>query len=141
MLNSLRFLILAATLLLGACTAPQPESFPDHKFSTIQRRVLDVSCAATCHQTGNAMVFGQLDLSAGHAYAAMVNVAAKNVGAVQDGLLRVKPGDADHSLLFIKIAGHTPIAYGTPMPQSGVPMSPAAIEAVRAWIADGAKND
>lgn len=87
------------------------------------------------------MISGQLDLSVGHSYAALVNVAAKNVGAIQDNLMRVKPGDAEHSLLYIKIAGHTPIAYGTPMPQSGLPVSPETLAAVRDWINDGAKDD
>ena len=132
--------LLVLTLALVACTQPEA-AFPDHKFSTIQHRVFDISCAAACHQTSNAMVSGQLDLSADHAYASLVNVAAKNVGAVQDGLMRVKPGDPDHSLLYIKIAGHTPVAYGTPMPQSGIALSAAAVDAIRAWIQDGAPNN
>ncbi len=110
--------------------------------TSIQTRVFNVSCSiAGCHQTASAATAGHLDLSAGSSYGDLVNVPALDAGAMMDGLLRVKPGDPANSLLFIKIAGHTPVAYGTPMPQTGPALSADVVETIREWIADGAKND
>jgi hypothetical protein len=54
------------------------------------------------------------------------------------GLLRVTPGDATVSLLYLKIRGGTAAPCGNAMPR-GLPTLPAAdIEAIRAWIAAGA---
>jgi hypothetical protein len=111
------------------------------KLSSIQEKVFTLTCAtAGCHTTAGDQL-SQLDLSAGNSFKSLVNVAARNSGAVDDKLLRVKPGDPDHSLLVIKIAGHTPVGYGTPMPQSGAPVSAEDVSAIRTWITNGALDN
>jgi hypothetical protein len=54
-------------------------------------------------------------------------------------VLRVAPGDASASLLYIKLALPTENdpRYGTAMPPTGL-VCPSALDAVRAWIDDGA---
>lgn len=70
-----------------------------------------------------------------------------------NGMLLVKPGDPENSLLFQKISAiaadpgctqtpTSPCQYGQHMPNvSGETLPPGYIEAVREWIANGAPNN
>ncbi|MDB4928771.1 MAG: hypothetical protein JWM10_1255 [Myxococcaceae bacterium] len=64
--------------------------------------------------------------------------AAMGASCGSSGLLRVTPGNATASLLYLKIRGGTAPPCGNAMPR-GLPTLPAAdIETIRAWIAAGA---
>lgn len=65
----------------------------------------------------------------------LVNVASSHGG------MRVLPGDPDASVLIQKLADDVPAALGAPMPLNYAMPTPAEVEAVRQWIAAGAKND
>jgi hypothetical protein len=87
---------------------------------------------------------GSLNMSSeALAYANLVGAAGAGTAAMgtacgSSGLLRVTPGDALASLLYLKIRGGTAPPCGNAMPR-GLPTLPAAdIEAIRAWIAAGA---
>lgn len=63
---------------------------------------------------------------------------ATNVDGDAGGLLlRVAPGKADASMLFIKLAPPTDPRFGVAMPP-GKTLCPAAIDAVQSWIDNGA---
>lgn len=69
-------------------------------------------------------------------------VVAQNVQGSLEGGLRVVPGDADASLLFIKFAmpGASDPAYGEAMPPDVAPC-PQAIDTLQAWINQGAPEN
>jgi len=55
-------------------------------------------------------------------------------------MLRVKPGDPDDSYVVLKLQGD-PRIVGERMPFGGPYLSASDIQAVRDWIAAGAKDD
>ena len=62
------------------------------------------------------------------------------LSTVQTGMMRVLPGDADHSYLLVAIGGAsgTP-PEGTVMPWGGLPMlCTEEIDAIRRWVNAGA---
>lgn len=119
-------------VLLGGCGL-------DPKLSVIDERVFVPRCAtAGCHDDGSKV--GQLVFGPGRTYGQLVGVPAKNVGAMDDGLLRVKPGDADASFLLTKVRDHVPVRYGVRMPPND-PLTDDEIAAIEAWINAGAPND
>src|SRR5262249_8068868 len=61
-------------------------------------------------------------------------------GAKAANLLRVAPGDPDHSFLMLKIEGHLGPNEGVPMPLVGGPLPASDIDTVRRWIAAGASD-
>ena len=92
---------------------------------------------AGCHDGTTTVLPGVQNLTAGNAYASIVNVTS-----LEDATLkRVKPFDADNSYLVRKLEG-TGIAPGTvQMPKGGPYLTVTQIDEVRAWVAAGAKND
>ncbi len=125
----------------GAVPGQSGSGAADGKLSfakDIFERVIRLRCA-NCHN--DAPSFGGLALvpGAATAYANLVGVPAGSEATYQcrdSGLLRVKPGDPEHSLLYLKLT----------MPSCGSKMPPAAfgqvteeqVSLVRQWIADGA---
>jgi hypothetical protein len=100
--------------------------------------ILTANCALSGCHAGSAPVLGQ-NLSAGLAYASIVNVAAQEA----PGFFRVRPSFPDSSYLVHKIEG-TPEqlgGVGARMPLGASPLSGAAIATIRAWIAAGAPNN
>lgn len=118
-------------------------STSDASFALIQSRIFDTSCAISgCHASKNDDTFIQhgLLLTGSQSYSSLVDVAPTNANAVKDGLMRVKSGDADKSLLFHKLmtSGHHSQSYGSPMPL-GLPLLKAGqVEFIRQWIEAGA---
>jgi uncharacterized membrane protein len=100
--------------------------------------VIRARCAS-CHT--DAPSFGGLTFSpdAATAYANLVGVPAGAAEANQckaSGLMRVQPGDPEHSLIYTKLT--KPIC-GKQMPPAAFPQATAAqVEIIRKWIADGA---
>jgi uncharacterized membrane protein len=102
-------------------------------------KVIRTKCSA-CHN--DAPSFGGLAFFPGGAATAYANLVSIPAGAAEanqcrgSGLVRVKPGDPEHSLMYLKLT----------MPPCGSKMPPAAfsqptpeqVELVRQWIVDGA---
>jgi hypothetical protein len=90
------------------------------------------SCAiAACH--GGTFVSNNLHLDAALAYDDIVGAPAF-VGA----FLRVKPGDPDQSLIYLKVALAAPPGGGQRMPQGRPQLTAQEIAGLRAWIEAGA---
>ena len=118
----------------GSPTSPTPPA-PDGllpRLSSIQRIVFNPSCIE--HHGDHATEAG-LDLTAGNAYANLVNVRS-----VQVALNRVTPGDAENSYLIHKIDGRAGIV-GDRMPTNGPFLTTAQINVIKQWINDGARNN
>jgi hypothetical protein len=104
--------------------------------------ITPVSCGGPlCHTlTAGGFTLGTSD----QLYGELVNAKASGKFCGPNGpdggtsLDRVKPGDPDNSLLYLKLAQRPPC--GDPMPSTG-PLDAAKIEIVRSWIAAGAKKD
>jgi hypothetical protein len=106
-------------------------------FASQLQPILTASCASSqCHDTTSPAA--GLPLTAGTAYAAMVNVpAAAPCGSYK----LVAPGDPDRSLLLFKLQGTGPCFSGGLMPKGAPALSPAQIQRFRDWIAHGALNN
>ena len=103
----------------------------------IQTKIIDSTCSTpSCHGDGSAS--GSLDLSDGAAYANLVGVPPANEAARAAGLLRVSPGDPEHSYLLSKLEGTLAPGQGARMPLIGPPLPAALIDTIRRWIAAGA---
>jgi hypothetical protein len=95
------------------------------------------SCRSRCHVMGYSM----LNMATREAaYAALVDQDSnpRNVECAPLGLKRVKPGDPDQSLLYLKLAILPPC--GQQMPPGGL-IRAELREEVRQWILNGAKDD
>ena len=113
-------------------TGPPPGVGPT--LAAIQTSIFTPQCAfAGCHAGPGAQQ--GLDLSAGTTYAHTVGVASVELITFD----RVAPGNAADSYLYMKIAGD-PRIIGDRMPLGGT-LTADQIDAVRAWIDAGARND
>jgi hypothetical protein len=112
---------------------------------------------SNCHAGAAVSSSGALDLS-GDAFAALVNVPAENATAKSSGLLRVRPGDPEHSFLYLKLTlsypGASPSQQGL-SPRNGgrctgmcdrmpagvaqPPLDALLVQTIRNWIAAGAQ--
>jgi hypothetical protein len=127
----------------------------DASFGSIFGEMLstDQSCGTghrlNCHSTSGASPGGTgngLDFSEGGAFAykQLVNVPAVNLAGNVHPILRVVPGDASASFLYIKLTLMTSVdnAYGAGMPiDNPGSVCPAALEAVKTWIEQGAPQN
>ena len=103
----------------------------------IQTQIIDSACSTpSCHGDGSAS--GSLDLTDGAAYANLVGVPPANEAARAAGLLRVAPGDPDHSYVLLKLEGTLTPGEGARMPLIGPPLPASLIDTIRRWIAAGA---
>jgi hypothetical protein len=103
--------------------------------------IFTATCATSlaCHVTGNLVAppVNPMDLSAGNAFAQLVNVASS-----ESPLPRVAPGNPDGSFLIHKITGQLdPGEGGVQMPNGGIPLSAAQMQTIRDWVAGGALNN
>jgi len=134
-----RFLLVGLTcagLIVAGCSdlgdsVTAPDTTPgDVSYAADVQPLFDANCVG-CHGAGGN---GGLDLRTGQSRAALVGVTSPTYGAV-----RVVAGDPDASVLYDKLTGGG--VYGQPMPPSGTPLPPAALETIRRWIADGAPDN
>ena len=127
---------------------PTPSAVPTPTFSIdstlpmIQATIFDTTCLDLgCHNSTN--LAGGQSLAPGQSYASLVDVTPQNAAAVQDGLLRVMPGDPSKSFLLTKLT--LPLGfdlrYGSRMPLGKPVLSADQIEQIRAWILRGALPD
>jgi hypothetical protein len=132
-------------------------------FAEVWTDVVDKHCI-TCHSpnpdggtAGGGLRIGKLDMSTPDAgYANLVNQPAQGIASIVDGgvacdtlaeagvagSIRVVPGDAGASLLYLKCNGFTtPPPCSSPMPANGeIPDGgqAAAVKEIQAWINGGA---
>ena len=108
---------------------------PPVSFAAAVQPIFTESCALSGCHTGTFPA-GGLDLAAGQAYANIVNVASGEVPALK----RVLPGDASSSYLYQKITNASG-TLGSPMPLGSNPLPSDEIDAIEAWINQGAQNN
>jgi hypothetical protein len=125
-----------------ASAVPTPTFSIDSTLPLIQTTIFDTTCLDIGCHNATSLAGGQ-SLAPGESYAQLVGVTPQNVAAVQDGLLRVTPGNPDESFLVTKIT--LPVVfdprYGSRMPSGKPALSADQIEQVRAWILRGALPD
>ena len=84
---------------------------------------------------------GGLFLTQGQSFVNLVNVTAQ---AGCTTLKRVLPGNADQSVLYIRVSANSADTQCGPdsrMPKGGARLSQASIDLVKNWINEGAKNN
>jgi hypothetical protein len=125
---------------LSDFTGPTPNLEPT--FSSIQRNIFEAADSAgrpaciSCHNLGNSVFTGGLNLSTATAYAGLVNQPS----TLKAGAVRVIAGDPDNSYLIRKLEG-APDIFGDRMPQFGPYLTTGQIAVIRRWIELGAAND
>lgn len=109
-------------------------------WTSIQAEVFDKNCATSgCHD--GITKRGDLNLEPSASYASLVGVSPKNRSTEGGDLKRVVPGNPDKSFLLIKLVGPNP-TQGKRMPLGNQPpLDEVTIQAIRTWIANGAKED
>lgn len=125
--------VLGETCVSGKCSCGSSSV----SFSGAVQPIFTASCAtAGCH-TGMFPQQG-MNLSAGQAYGATVNVPAAEC---TDGRDRVKPSDATHSYVVEKLLGVDMCGSGTQMPKTGGALPSSEIQTIVDWICEGAPNN
>ena len=136
-----------AALLLAAC-APAPDvgekqpgqvgpGGPSERFSTLAQEVIVPRCAtASCHAGELPPAYPPLDVDL--AYGALVGAPS-----YQARMNLVEPFDPASSYLVLKLRGTAGSVGGvaSPMPIGAAVLEEADIQAIEAWIANGAPND
>ncbi|HYM19421.1 MAG TPA: hypothetical protein VEW28_00280 [Candidatus Kapabacteria bacterium] len=140
-----RLVVIAATLFavfLNSCKSSSTDApAVNSSWGSLQQKVITPVCTG-CHTAGSdyALQSG-LVLTSDVAYANLVGVAAHNTDAHNDGILRVKVGSADSSLLYMKLHGLPQGKnYGSPMPLGYKPLSVGQLKFIDEWIAAGAPS-
>ncbi|NUO84455.1 hypothetical protein HUU05_30640 [candidate division KSB1 bacterium] len=114
----------------------QPPQGIQPTLSSIQANIFTPKCVnAGCHPGGGA----PMSLASGQSYNTLVG--AGGTGVTSSGyapLLRVSPGNAANSVLYLKVAGNT---LGNIMPLGRPPLSAAEVTAIQTWINNGAQNN
>jgi hypothetical protein len=125
-------LLLIVIGLIVACEHEQQVTGPAlaPTLSSIQANILTPKCVnAGCHPGGGAPMSLQNDQSFGA-------LVGKNSAY---GRLRVAPGNANNSVLFLKVTGAAGV--GSQMPLGLPPLSNDETNAIRDWINAGALNN
>jgi uncharacterized protein (TIGR03118 family) len=101
----------------------------------LQETIFTPICSV-CHTGEGTSLPGVMNLTAGHAYASLVNVASIE----QPDVKRVAPGDPTGSYIIQKLEGASTIS-GSRMPLGGPYLDQATIDKVSTWISQGAQNN
>jgi len=131
--------LLTGLVVLGCGEEPASTQPTAPTLDSIQQTVFEESCNFdTCHSANGGS--GGLVLESDVARDQLVDVEPMNAAAAGAGLLRVKPGSPDESLLLIKLEAGVPSEFGDRMPRfsSGLPADQLA--AIRTWIDEGAQE-
>src|SRR5579872_4853575 len=129
------------TIALNSCKSDTPVqgTAPNSSFAQLQTKAFNKSCTG-CHTQGTdyALQSG-LILDANVAYQNLVGVKAQYSNAASDGLLRIKPGNADASFLYMKLTSFPQgKEYGLHMPLGITPLSIGQQKFIHDWINAGA---
>ena len=100
--------------------------------SSIQANIFTPKCVnAGCHPgTGG----GPMSLRSGDSFGTLVGVNSTSYGRP-----RVAPGNANNSVLYLKVTGNNTV--GGRMPVLGNPLSQAETDSIAAWINRGAQKN
>lgn len=117
------------------------KAFTPASFANDVQPILTASCAISGCHSGSSPT-GRLNLSAGVAYANLVNVPSGGAPTVK----RVQPGNAWQSYLYHKVSGTADLSdnqtvAGAQMPLVGNKLSSAQMSAILNWIEEGARNN
>ena len=134
------FLIITIAIAINSCKTDSPVQSgadPNSSFGQLQTKVFNKTCTG-CHTLGTdyALQSG-LVLDAGVAYQNLVSIKAHYINAAADGLLRVKPGIADNSFLYMKLDSRNSRQakeYGLHMPLGTHSLSAGQKKFIRDWI-------
>jgi hypothetical protein len=129
-------LLLVLTACSGGKDSGDAAEALDPTLTNVQAQIFDGSCAfSSCHSGANGS--GQLDLTAGNAYASLVNVESSAAA----GEIRVIPGDSANSYVVKKCTlGAT--FTGDLMPQGTTEgLDADRLDLLKAWIDAGAADD
>jgi hypothetical protein len=137
----------AAGMMEPTCIAPTTGGQPQPTFAWIFANVVPGCAGPPCHSSvaGGGLVFGA---SKDDAYAQLMMPAmgmtrppsTSMTHCVDTKLKRVAPNDADASLLYAKLRTDKGPPCGNRMPPGSELCAPT-LEAIRMWIASGAKNN
>jgi len=115
-------------------------------FAPVYSTVISKRCLP-CHAPGDAgpgLSYGKLDMSTEQAaYSNLVGIKAAGIFCVPSGLTRVVPGNAQASLLFMKVDSPltlTSVPCGDTMPNDGTNLMQADVTLIQTWIDDGANR-
>jgi uncharacterized protein (TIGR03118 family) len=113
---------------------------PQVTLTQLQTQIFTPICSV-CHTGVGSSLPGVQNLTAGHTFSNIVNVASIE----QPSLLRIKPNDPTNSYLLQKIEG-APGISGSRMPlgcgsNSDPCLDQATIDLVKTWISQGALNN
>ena len=101
----------------------------------LEQNIFTPICSV-CHTGQGTSLPGSMNLTAGHVYASLVNVASVE----QPNVKRVAPGDPTNSYIIEKLEG-APGISGSRMPLGGPYLDQATIDMVSTWISQGAQNN
>ena len=136
LMRVISYAVLLVCLGIFSCTSRDPVAEP--KLSSIQHEIFDRSCnAASCHGSG---MKGGLSLLASGSHQQLVGVVSVGDHRTVLPLLRVNAGKPDSSFLYLKLVALAD-SQGVLMPKGADKLSQENIEAVRTWIANGARDD
>jgi len=135
--------VLSVLGLVAACGgdgSTDPENGNGNGVPTLSgdvQPILTANCTTGCHG-GTQPILGQ-NLSEGQTISTTVNVASTELPTMD----RIEPGDPDNSYLVQKIQGTQASVGGTGerMPLGRDALTQEQIDIIRAWIADGAKDN
>jgi hypothetical protein len=86
-------------------------------------------------------MFGKLDMTTqANAYANLVNQPAAGVACGGKGT-RVVPGNADQSVMYLKVSLDAPSPCGNKMPDLLPALAQSEADGIEAWINAGAQNN
>jgi hypothetical protein len=132
----MRFWIILPALLACSSSSAPPT------FTTVYTTTITNKCSP-CHTTagGAGVMFGMLDMTTqANAYANLVNKPAAGVQCGGKGT-RVVPGNANQSIMYLKVSLDDPSPCGNKMPDNLAPLAQSEADGIEAWINAGAKND
>lgn len=119
-------------------------------FDSLKTNIFSMSCGTNggdCHSHDGSVNSGGLNL-ADDPYTALLGsdgkgAPANNIAGSEKNLVRVVPGDPDHSFLVIKLSTHTGMdpkyGSGMPFPDPGS-VCPDTLKTIRDWITAGGKK-
>ncbi len=122
----------SAAVAVTVSNTPPPAT---QSFAQLQTQIFTPICSV-CHTGTGTTLPGSMNLTAGNAYASLVNVASVEQGALK----RVNPGDPIDSYVIQKLEGTAGIS-GQRMPLGGPFLDQATINEVITWISQGAAKN
>jgi hypothetical protein len=138
--------VVLMALVLAACSKSSTSSTSSNptgpttsdttiSFASQVQPIFSSNCALSGCHSGSGAQQG-MNLAAGSAYAAIVNVPSRE----KSQFMRVLPSKSDSSYLYLKITGSSLIS-GARMPYNRPALSQSDIQTIQSWIDQGAKNN